>query len=177
MATTHATPTQAPARDFMPLNGIDHVELWVGNAAQAAYFLLGVIEAGGPIEWLEQQFNNIVSFVEGVVETVGGFLDSSPGLSAPSEETLLSWTHTAINVLNYLAVITGLDVLGTIADVLSTLIEVYKMVKLLVDAVTTVVNTIQSAGSAAQADSITATFGRRRRGRRRFHTLTDWSAG
>ncbi len=25
-------------RDFMPLHGIDHIELWVGNAAQAAYF-------------------------------------------------------------------------------------------------------------------------------------------
>ena len=24
-------------RDFMPLHGIDHIELWVGNAAQAAY--------------------------------------------------------------------------------------------------------------------------------------------
>ncbi len=39
MATTQATPAGAPTRDFMPLNGIDHVELWVGNAAQAAYFL------------------------------------------------------------------------------------------------------------------------------------------
>jgi 4-hydroxyphenylpyruvate dioxygenase len=28
----------APSEDFMPLNGIDHVEMWVGNAAQAAYF-------------------------------------------------------------------------------------------------------------------------------------------
>jgi 4-hydroxyphenylpyruvate dioxygenase len=27
-----------PAEDFMPLHGIDHVELWVGNASQAAYF-------------------------------------------------------------------------------------------------------------------------------------------
>ena len=27
-----------PEHDFMPLNGIDHVELYVGNAAQAAYF-------------------------------------------------------------------------------------------------------------------------------------------
>jgi 4-hydroxyphenylpyruvate dioxygenase len=26
-------------RDFMPLHGIDHIELWVGNAAQAAYYL------------------------------------------------------------------------------------------------------------------------------------------
>jgi 4-hydroxyphenylpyruvate dioxygenase len=30
--------TPAPREDFMPLHGIDHVELWVGNAAQAAYF-------------------------------------------------------------------------------------------------------------------------------------------
>jgi 4-hydroxyphenylpyruvate dioxygenase len=32
------SPTSAPQEDFMPLNGIDHVEMWVGNAAQAAYF-------------------------------------------------------------------------------------------------------------------------------------------
>ena len=25
-------------RDFMPLDGWDHVELWVGNAKQSAYF-------------------------------------------------------------------------------------------------------------------------------------------
>ena len=29
---------EAREHDFMPLNGIDHVELWVGNAAQASYF-------------------------------------------------------------------------------------------------------------------------------------------
>jgi 4-hydroxyphenylpyruvate dioxygenase len=40
MATnpTVPTPAAAPEHDFMPLNGIDHVELWVGNAAQAAYY-------------------------------------------------------------------------------------------------------------------------------------------
>jgi 4-hydroxyphenylpyruvate dioxygenase len=31
--------TQQGGRDFMPLHGIDHIELWVGNAAQAAYYL------------------------------------------------------------------------------------------------------------------------------------------
>jgi 4-hydroxyphenylpyruvate dioxygenase len=31
-------PQDARTDDFMPLHGIDHVELWVGNAAQAAYF-------------------------------------------------------------------------------------------------------------------------------------------
>jgi 4-hydroxyphenylpyruvate dioxygenase len=38
---TTLQPDVAPAapRDHMPLNGIDHLELWVGNAKQAAYFL------------------------------------------------------------------------------------------------------------------------------------------
>src|SRR4051812_21476925 len=39
MATTEQIPAAAPPRDHMPLNGIDHVELWVGNATQAAYYL------------------------------------------------------------------------------------------------------------------------------------------
>src|SRR3954470_10217681 len=38
MATTQTSPAAARTQDFMPLNGIDHVELWVGNAKQAAYF-------------------------------------------------------------------------------------------------------------------------------------------
>jgi 4-hydroxyphenylpyruvate dioxygenase len=31
-------PGEHAAADFMPLHGIDHVELWVGNAQQAAYY-------------------------------------------------------------------------------------------------------------------------------------------
>src|SRR5437762_1373540 len=38
MATTQTAATADRTHDFMPLNGIDHVELWVGNAKQAAYF-------------------------------------------------------------------------------------------------------------------------------------------
>jgi 4-hydroxyphenylpyruvate dioxygenase len=38
MTTLETTTAAATARDHMPLNGIDHVELWVGNAAQAAFF-------------------------------------------------------------------------------------------------------------------------------------------
>ena len=37
-ATTTAPEATPEAVDRMPLHGIDHVELWVGNAAQAAYF-------------------------------------------------------------------------------------------------------------------------------------------
>jgi 4-hydroxyphenylpyruvate dioxygenase len=48
MSTTHAKDLdatervapldEAAERDFMPLEGIDHVEMWVGNAAQASFF-------------------------------------------------------------------------------------------------------------------------------------------
>jgi 4-hydroxyphenylpyruvate dioxygenase len=33
-----SVPTPVPDHDFMPLNGVHHVELYVGNALQAAYF-------------------------------------------------------------------------------------------------------------------------------------------
>jgi len=40
VSTLSLDPQRSAAeRDHMPLHGIDHLELWVGNAAQAAYFL------------------------------------------------------------------------------------------------------------------------------------------
>jgi 4-hydroxyphenylpyruvate dioxygenase len=41
MAQVTAGPAPVPAQDedFMPLNGIDHVEFWVGNATHASHFL------------------------------------------------------------------------------------------------------------------------------------------
>jgi 4-hydroxyphenylpyruvate dioxygenase len=39
MSTTQPAAAAVAARDHMPLNGIDHVELWVGNAAGSAYHL------------------------------------------------------------------------------------------------------------------------------------------
>jgi 4-hydroxyphenylpyruvate dioxygenase len=38
VSTRPVVAGKAAGEDFMPLHGIDHVELWVGNAAQAAYF-------------------------------------------------------------------------------------------------------------------------------------------
>jgi len=38
MATTPEAVRPAGETDYMPLHGIDHVELWVGNAAQASYY-------------------------------------------------------------------------------------------------------------------------------------------
>ena len=36
--TTATTAPPVPTDDRMPIHGIDHVELYVGNAAQAAYY-------------------------------------------------------------------------------------------------------------------------------------------
>jgi 4-hydroxyphenylpyruvate dioxygenase len=38
VSTLSPDPAIARERDFMPLHGIDHLELWVGNATQAAYY-------------------------------------------------------------------------------------------------------------------------------------------
>src|SRR5947199_7103244 len=38
MTTTTKDAAASQVKDFMPLHGIDHVELWVGNAAQASFF-------------------------------------------------------------------------------------------------------------------------------------------
>lgn len=38
MSTVETTPAHPSLQDYMPLNGIDHVELFVGNAKQAAFF-------------------------------------------------------------------------------------------------------------------------------------------
>src|SRR5437764_1591029 len=38
MATTPEAVRPAGETDYMPLHGVDHVELWVGNAAQASYY-------------------------------------------------------------------------------------------------------------------------------------------
>ena len=38
VSTQPVAAPNAAGEDFMPLHGIDHVELWVGNATQAAYF-------------------------------------------------------------------------------------------------------------------------------------------
>ena len=38
MSTQPVVAPKPAGEDFMPLHGIDHVELWVGNAKQAAYY-------------------------------------------------------------------------------------------------------------------------------------------
>ncbi len=130
--------------EFLDQNGLMPKEY-----AQVIYVVLDVLQAGGPGVWLENQFNEVVSFVEGAIEKIGSFFDGSPGFSMPDEKTMLSWTNTAINVLNALAAITGIEVLAEIAQILTRMIEIYKYVKQLIDTVTTVVNTLQSTASSA----------------------------
>ena len=53
MATAVQTPQQTHVEDFLPLKGTDHVEFYVGNARQAAYFYraafgLALVAYAGP---------------------------------------------------------------------------------------------------------------------------------
>ena len=44
---TQNNTTVDKAVDFLPLNGTDYIELYVGNAKQAAHFRIMIIEKNG----------------------------------------------------------------------------------------------------------------------------------
>lgn len=133
---------------FLENNGI-----LPSNYAKAVYLLLDVYAAGGPHVWLEQQFNQLVEFADGLI---GSFTNGAPSLSLPTDAaTLLSYTNTAVNWLNFLAAVTGIDWLADIANILTKAIEIYKTIKYAIDAVNTLMSLAQSSidtvGSTAQA--------------------------
>jgi hypothetical protein len=93
---------------------------------QVVEFVLGVLNyPGGPLKWLEDQWNTIIMVGD---EVLGGFKDfgSSPGLTPDS---LIGFTQTAINVLTWLASVFDLDFLGDVVKILSTLLEIFKKVQ------------------------------------------------
>ena len=124
--------------------------------------LLEIEEAGGPLAWLEAQWNKVVGVYDtatGVVEAIGSFMDYSPETSPPSakvsspgseeapaepgepiDKTLLGWTETAINVLNFLATVTGWEWLGDLVDILTKIVEVYQKIRALWDATKAIVD-------------------------------------
>ncbi|MBX3001545.1 MAG: FG-GAP repeat protein, partial [Caldilineaceae bacterium] len=110
--------------------------------------LLDVFEAGGPVAWLQQQWNLTVGIVQGVEDFVGSFLDWTPSLTMPGEATFLSWTHTAINALNFLALVTGEKIFGQVASILTTIIEVYRTVRVIIDTITAAVDAAANGVSA-----------------------------
>ncbi|HRI57984.1 MAG TPA: hypothetical protein PK170_12925, partial [Anaerolineae bacterium] len=110
--------------------------------------LLDVFEAGGPVAWLQQQWNLTAGIVQGVEDFVGSFLDWTPSLTMPGEATFLSWTHTAINALNFLALVTGEKIFGQVASILTTIIEVYRTVRVIVD---TIIAAVDAAANGVSA--------------------------
>ncbi|MCL5994843.1 MAG: hypothetical protein M1546_02165, partial [Chloroflexi bacterium] len=114
-------------------------------------FVLGVWEAGGPVAWLEQQWNMFVSFIDGFGKLVSGSVvnftltpaTTGDGTVNLSLADLMSFTRTAINVLNYFANILGLGVLADIANILTKVLEILEKVR-------QVWNTIQAGIQAIQ---------------------------
>ncbi|MBN2390564.1 MAG: FG-GAP repeat protein [Anaerolineae bacterium] len=133
--------------------------------------LMGVFEAGGPLGWLEQQWNKLVSTIDNIEsgEFFGSFLDFSPsqspssgagaglpwnqqGQGSPDKNTLLGWTETAISILNMLATITGSSVFTEFANFLTKIIEIYKKLQTLINAVKAAIDILKSP-NAIQAAS------------------------
>jgi hypothetical protein len=93
----------------------------------AIEFLIGVLDyPGGPLGWLEDQWNAIVTLGE---EIVGSFKEIAAGEFSP--DSLVSFTQTAINVLTWLASILDLGFLGQIVKVLASLLEIFMQVQAL----------------------------------------------
>ncbi len=112
------------------LNLLDQYGLLNGLPAefrQVVDFLLGVLQyPGGPGQWLEDQWNTVVSFGEDVV---GGFKDFFAGDISITPASLVEFTQTAINVLTWLASIIDLDFLGDVIKVLYRLLEIFKKIQ------------------------------------------------
>jgi hypothetical protein len=114
---------------------LDEDGLLPGDYSAAVLTLLDVFDAGGPVAWLETQWNHAVGLVQGLEELVGSFVDFTPELTFPTSASLLAWTQTGINVLNFLALVSGEKLFAQIANVVSTVIEVYQQVRVLIDAI------------------------------------------
>jgi hypothetical protein len=134
--------------------------------------LMDVADAGGPLAWLEQQWNKVTSAIDSFGETIkGSFLDFSPSQSPPSgadsgggggqeppsgteepfDQKLLGWTETAISVLNALATITGSEFFTDVANILTKIIEIYKKMQAIIDAVKAAVDILKSPNPVAAA--------------------------
>ncbi|MGD8474307.1 MAG: hypothetical protein PVH59_09285, partial [Anaerolineae bacterium] len=133
--------------------------------------LLDIGEAGGPLAWLEAQWNKVVGVYDvgtGLVEAIGSFMDYSPETSPPSakattpgseeapaepgeplDQTLLGWTETAINVLNFLATVTGWEWLGDLVDILTKVVEVYRKIRALWDTTKAIIDSASKVGQGA----------------------------
>ncbi|MBN1814518.1 MAG: hypothetical protein JXA14_21945, partial [Anaerolineae bacterium] len=131
--------------------------------------LFDVWEVGGPLVWLEQQWNKVTSTIDEFGETIkGSFLDFSSSNSPPSDavsgggqsgnggqeppsapeepfdQKLLGWTETAITVLTILATITGSEFFSDVAKVLTKIVEIYKMLRKMVDIIKAAADILKS---------------------------------
>ena len=76
------------AKDFLPLNGIDHVEFWVGNARQAAHYFralwgftpvaFAAWRPGSAIEQLCHAQNDITIVLTGALSPDGEIAEHVP---------------------------------------------------------------------------------------------------
>lgn len=120
-------------------------------------FVLGVWEAGGPIAWLEQQWNSAVAFIDGLGRIISGsvlnFTLTVPpipdGGVSISLGDLLSFSKTAIGILNYFATLFGAGVLADVAQVLASVLQVIGKVQAVWNAIQAGIQALQQGVQVA----------------------------
>ncbi len=130
-------PSLALSDAEMILFFLDEQGLMPSGFREVAEVVLGVVDAGGPLAWLEQQWNQVM----GVVNDVGEILEGG-GLDLGSRFDVMGWTQSAINILNLLATITGAEWLGDAARILTKVVAISQKLRELWDAAKAVMDTI-----------------------------------
>lgn len=127
----------------------------------AVFALLDVYAAGGPIEWLQQQWNQATGIFGDGGNVLGSFLDFAPEESNFDFNTLLDWTNTAINILNALALFTGDSFFSQVANVLTQFAAVAEQARQVFDAVKNAVDAAQAGIDVVNSPlfSQTSSFG------------------
>jgi len=127
---THITDALSDPNFYINiLNLLDQYGLFNGLPSefrQVVEFLLGVLNyPGGPLQWLQEQWNTIVMVGD---EVLGGFKDFASGVGI-TPDSLIGFTQTAINVLTWLASVFDLGFLGDVVKVLTKLLEIFNKIQ------------------------------------------------
>ncbi len=156
----------------MVLSFLDEDGLLPSGYKDVVFQVLEVFRMGGPLAWLEQQWNKVM----GVVDAVGDVFDGSffgishehsppsskirveemgegePGEPGePFDDKLLGWTEVAITVLNLLATVTGESFFSDVATVLTKLVQLYRNIRQLIDSIKAIVDIFEKVGSSFEA--------------------------
>lgn len=129
---------------------------WLGDRGyvpnslvKAVDFMVGVFQTpGGPVAWLENQYNTVLQLVDNVGNLLQGSIPTFTlsnlvnGLKNTTLSDVLSFTRMAVGVINYLATLLGSKFLadvahavGVVLQVIETAQKIYNLMQAVITAV------------------------------------------